>query len=109
MSAWEIKSTWTANKISAYRDFMASEAPKRSGTLRSTCEDLALRLTIEFAEANNLPIRFINGANPRGLTPNNFSDTSSFTAKVLTSTGASDLITYKTVKLVLGAEQVESR
>ena len=105
MSAWEIKGTWTAAIIYQYRTFIASEASKRSGVLRSTCEDLALRLTIEFAESRHLPIQFTNGANPDGLSPNNFRDTASFTSKVLTSTGASDLLTYNTVKLVKGASE----
>lgn len=105
MSAWEIKNLWTANWISKYRSFAATSAPKRTGVLRSTCEDFALRLTIEFAEKNNLPIGFTNGAHPQGLTPNQFSTSSEFMNTVLRTTGASDLVKYKTAVLVSGASE----
>lgn len=103
MPVWQIKKLWREEEINAYREYMATEATKLVGGFRSTCEDLALTLTIHFAEKNGLPVRFVNGANPKGLRPDQFDDLTKYINKVLISTGASDLFRKNTVKLVKGA------
>lgn len=107
MPAWEITKIWSDTEISDYRKFIAAEAPKRVANLRSTCEDLALRLVIDFAAQNGLPVAFANGANKAGLTPEQFATKDDFVDRVLTTTGASDLLTFNTVKLAPGAMESE--
>lgn len=67
-------------------------------------EDLAIRLVTEFAAAEGLPLAFANDAHRAGLSPTGFADKDQFLDVVLTSTGASDLLTYRTVKPVPGSK-----
>jgi hypothetical protein len=103
MPAWEISKIWSAAEISGYRDFVAREGPGRAGSHRCTCEDMALRLVIDFAAQEQLPVMFSNGAHSGGLTPETFASKTDFEDVVLTSTGASDLFNKKMVKMVAGA------
>lgn len=103
MPAWEIKTIWGAAEIAGYRSHVAGEGPKKTGNLRSTCEDLALRLVTEYAAAKGLPLLFKNGANPKGVNPRTFATADAFLDVVLTSTGAKDLADQKTAVFVAGA------
>ena len=105
MPAWRPRRKWTEGMIEGYRRFSASEAARRAGSLRSTCEDLALRLLIEYAHQNELPIRIKNDSNPTGYIPVHFDSVAHYMDGVLTSTGASDLIKYQMTVLVDGARE----
>jgi hypothetical protein len=104
MTAWKVTKTWDASRIKGYRQFIMEQGPKRIGNTRFTCEDLAIRLVTEFAAAEGLPLAFANDAHPAGLSPTGFADKDKFLDVVLTSTGASDLLTYRTVKPVPGSK-----
>ena len=108
MTAWEVTKIWDASRIQSYRRFVAKQGPKRTGNARFTCEDLAIRLVTEFAAAEGLPLVFANDAHPTGLSPTGFADKDKFLDVVLTSTGASDLLTYKTVMPVPGSTMSNS-
>lgn len=103
MPAWEVKKTWSSDVIKEYRKYVVSEGPKRVGSLRSTCEDLALRLVTDFAEQEGLPVAFSSDTYSSGLTPEGYSSKSDYLSEVLTRTAASDLITYRTAVLKRGA------
>ena len=105
MPAWDIKYPWTENTVNSYRNYVQTNGPSRSGVLRSTCEDLSIRMVVDFAEKNNLPVYFCNGANPSGLDPVRFTSKDQYLNAVLPSTGASDLLDYGTVNLVKGARK----
>lgn len=108
MPAWEVRALWNDKQIQGYRDYVAAEGPKRSGVQRCTCEDLALRLVIEYAAKKNLPLQIVNGAHSKGLRPDRFDSLDAFLEPVLTTTGASDLLNKKMAKYVSGAKVADS-
>lgn len=105
MPAWAVKNAWTSSMIQSYRNYVKTNGPSRSGVSRSTCEDLSIRMVVDFAEKHKLPVFFCNGANPRGLDPARFSSKAQYLNAVLPSTGASDLLDYDTVTMVSGARK----
>ncbi|MBA2116536.1 CHAP domain-containing protein [Bremerella alba] len=108
MPAWTVNNAWTATAIQSYRNYAKTNGPKRAGKLRSTCEDLSIRMVVDFAEQNGLPVFFGNNANSQGLDPAKYSSKSAYLDAVLPSTGASDLLTYNTVAMVKGAQKGNS-
>ena len=50
MPAWAVKQPWTSSMIQSYRHYVSTNGPSRSGVLRSTCEDLSIRMVVDFAE-----------------------------------------------------------
>ncbi|QDU74150.1 hypothetical protein Pan97_11550 [Bremerella volcania] len=108
MPAWTVKNAWTSSTIQSYRNYAKTNGPRRAGNLRSTCEDLSIRMVVDFAEQNGLPVFFSNNANPQGLDPAKFNSKSAYLSAVLPSTGASDLLTYNTVVMVKGAQKGNS-
>lgn len=105
MPAWTVKNAWTASTIQSYRNYAKTNGPRRAGNLRSTCEDLSIRMVVDFAELNGLPVFFANDAHSQGLDPAKFNSKSAYLDAVLPSTGASDLLDYNTVVMVKGAQK----
>ncbi|QEL19733.1 LysM peptidoglycan-binding domain-containing protein [Limnoglobus roseus] len=105
MPAWEIKKLWSDSVIAAYRTFVSTAGPKKSGVLRSTCEDLAIRLVSEFAASEGLPLEIKNESNKDGIIPRKFANLEEFLDSALTSTGARDLANFNTVKFVAGTSK----
>ncbi|PQO39250.1 hypothetical protein C5Y96_05170 [Blastopirellula marina] len=105
MPAWTVKNAWTANTIQTYRNYAGTNGPHRAGNLRSTCEDLSIRMVVDFAEQHGLPVFFGNNSNPQGLDPAKYNSKAAYLDAVLPSTGASDLLTYNTVVMVKGAQK----
>jgi len=109
MPAWTVTNAWTASTIQSYRNYAKTNGPRRAGNLRSTCEDLSIRMVVDFAEQHGLPVFFGNNANPQGLDPAKYNSKSAYLSAVLPSTGASDLLNYQTVTMVKGAQKGNSQ
>lgn len=105
MPAWTVKNAWTGSTIQSYRTYASTNGPRRAGNLRSTCEDLSIRMVVDFAEQNGLPVYFCNNANPQGYDPARYNSKAAYLDAVLPSTGASDLLTYDTAIMVKGAQK----
>jgi hypothetical protein len=95
MAAWTVRNFWDLSSIGQYRHFVAARARRfASHGTRLTCEDLALRLVIEFAAAHELPLRLRNGTSANGFATGRpeFRSASDYEARVLSSLGARDLL-----------------
>jgi hypothetical protein len=104
---WKITNEWTDEMIEKYREFAAKQAEmyKESGK-EFTCEDLALQILIDFASQNELPLSITNGEGTFDASSTEFNSPQNFANKVLTTTGANDLISFgNTTQVPLGKLQ----
>jgi RHS repeat-associated protein len=105
--AWKITNEWTDEMIEKYREFAPKQAKmyKESGK-EFTCEDLALQILIDFASQNELPLSITNGEGTFDASSTEFNSPQNFANKVLTTTGANDLISFgNTTQVPLGKLQ----
>ena len=91
--AWEVKNKWTEEYIQKYREY----APKKieeymAKNMKFTCEDLGLSVLIDFASENNLPVTITNGSGKYSSSDPNFKSPEEFKVKVLSTTGAKDML-----------------
>jgi len=91
-SAWTIHSQWNQQTIAGYQQYASQRAQQlaQSGA-SATCEDFALRVLIDYASTNGLPLAIANGSGTFNAASDQFTDVAGFTNTVLTTTGASDL------------------
>lgn len=91
--AWEVKNEWTDAYIKKYREYTPEKIEEyRSKNMRFTCEDLGLSVLIDFASENNLPVTITNGSGKYSNSDPSFSSPEEFKVKVLSTTGAKDML-----------------
>ncbi|MFC1761474.1 toxin TcdB middle/N-terminal domain-containing protein [Planctomycetota bacterium] len=92
LEAWEVNAKWDNETIGQYREYVAMRADEyvKNGT-KSTCEDFALNVLIDFASQNGLPVSISTGSGVFNASSDDYSNVDSFRTTVLTRTGASDL------------------
>ena len=57
MPAWNDFNTWNGYTYNGYMQFVASQAPRYRGSTED-CADLSVKLLIDYAEINRLPVSF---------------------------------------------------
>ena len=91
--AWEVKNEWTEEYIQKYREYAPRKIEEyRNKNMKFTCEDLGLSVLIDFASENNLPVTITNGSGRYSSSDSNFSSPEEFKAKILSTTGAKDML-----------------
>ena len=93
MPAWTVSHFWDRRSISDYQEHIdaKTQSLKNQG-VRATCEDLPLRLMIDFAASRGLPFRIRNGSRPWGYRPEEVASVAALRDEVLRTTGAADLL-----------------
>ncbi|MBK9247189.1 MAG: hypothetical protein IPM69_03535 [Ignavibacteria bacterium] len=90
--AWTIKNKWGYDYIQKFRSFSSNQAREyEEQGLVTTCEDFAIRILVDFASANNLPLQITNGVGTFDASSDDFNTVNEYLDKVLTTTGAPDL------------------
>ncbi len=92
LEGWETTNSWNDEYIKKYRESVTHIMVEYSRAGKEfTCEDLALSILLDFAEANNLPIIIQNGSGTYDVSSDAFSNAADFKNAVLGTTGARDL------------------
>jgi hypothetical protein len=92
MSAWQVKNRWDDSYAARFRYWVPTGVHRNGGKSRFTCEDLAVQLIIDFAVAEQLPLRIRNGSRTTGYVPSDFDSLAEYRNAVLKSTGARDIL-----------------
>ena len=91
--AWEVKNKWTDEYRQKYREYAPKKIEEyRTKNIKFTCEDLGLSVLIDFASENNLPVTITNGSGKYSSSDPNFKSPEEFKVKVLSTTGAKDML-----------------
>lgn len=88
-----IQNEWNSEYIRGYSEYVGDRIKKyEKNNERFTCEDLVLSLLIDFAYENNLPVTIKNESGTYSSYDSEFKNVKDFKNKVLSTTGASDLV-----------------
>ena len=92
-AAWEVLKKWDETYVALYRAYVNARSSLyvSSGT-RSTCEDFALSILIDFACENNLPLNIVNNSGEFNPTSDEFTSKNEYLIRVAETTAASDLV-----------------